>query len=65
MNTKSLLTDVERRELVQRQAAEIERLRAALETCHKITQDSMYPAWQALQNIAATINTALANEQKP
>jgi hypothetical protein len=36
-------------------------LRKKMEEIHDITQDTMLPAWQALQNIAATASSALSS----
>jgi hypothetical protein len=39
----------------------LELLRKKMEEIHDITQDTMLPSWQALQNIAATASSALSS----
>jgi hypothetical protein len=42
-----------------------EHLRKKMKEIHDITQDTMQPAWQALQNIAATASSALSSTHRP
>jgi hypothetical protein len=39
--------------------AEIDRLRTKLKVIHEISQDHLAPAWQVIENIAATAASAL------
>jgi hypothetical protein len=43
--------------------AEVERLRRKLAEIHEISQQHLEPAWQVIENVAATARSALDNEQ--